>query len=263
LLDETFEIVNDPLTKDHSDFSARSLSVTRASADVWVLPIRADRQLVDQLQQTLSSDEIARAVRFRAEEDRDLFIVGRGILRKILSRYASEPAEKLVFRYGSKGKPYMRDHSDVQFNLGHSGGFAIYGVGGEELGVDIELIKPSTDWRKISQRFFSPQEFEELKRLDPPQQLRGFFSCWARKEAYIKAIGGGIATLAKFCAGAQPSPGEGAIDEEGKPHEWYFNDLNVGDKHAGAIVTRFDQCRIRLFSFTSVEDCLRFAEKAK
>jgi 4'-phosphopantetheinyl transferase len=250
--------VNDPLTTDHSVLSAGRVLVPRASADVWVLPIRANRQLVDELRQTLSPDEIERVLRFRAEDDRDLFIVGRGILRKILSRYVSEPAEKLVFRYGSKGKPYLRDRPDVQFNVAHSAGFAVYGVCGEELGVDVESVKPSTDWRKISERFFSAREVKELQRLDPTQQLRGFFSCWARKEAYIKAIGEGIATLAKFCAGAQPSPGEGAIDEEGKPREWYFKDLNVGDEHAGAIVTRFDRCRIRLFSFIGVEDCLQF-----
>jgi hypothetical protein len=39
--------------------------------------------------------------------------------------------------------------------------------------------------------------------------------------------------------------------------------LNVGDTHAGAIVTRFDQCRIRLFSFASVEDCLQLIKKEK
>ena len=255
--------MNNRPTTDKSSLSLGELSVRRASADVWVLPLAANRGLVDELRRTLSPDEIGRALRFRAEDDRDLFIVGRGILRNILSRYVSEPAEKLVFRYGSKGKPYLRDRPEVQFNLAHSGGRAVYAVGGEELGVDIELVKPSTDWRKISRRFFSPREIEELERLDPTQQLRGFFSCWARKEAYIKAIGEGIATLAKFCAGAQPSPGDGAIDEEGKPREWYFKDLNVGDEHAGAIVTRFDQCRIRLFSFTSVEDCLQFIRKEK
>jgi 4'-phosphopantetheinyl transferase len=230
---------------------------------VWVLPLRPNRQLVDELRQTLSQDEIERALRFRADDDRDLFIVGRGILRKILSRYVSEPAEKLVFRYGSKGKPYLRDRPEVQFNVAHSAGFAVYGVCGEELGVDVESVKPSTDWRKISERFFSAREVEELERLDRTQQLRGFFSCWARKEAYIKAIGEGIATLAKFYAGAQLSPGEGPIDEECKPREWYFKDLKVGPEHASAIVTRFDQCRIRLFAFSSTEECLRFAEKEK
>ncbi len=255
--------MNNPPTTNKSSLPAGGLSIPRASADVWTVPLHANRQLVDEVQQTLAPDEIERSLRFRADEDRDLFIVGRGILRKILSRYASEPAEKLVFRYGSKAKPYLRDYSDLQFNLGHSVGFAVYGVSGEELGVDIELVKPSTDWRKISQRFFSPREVEELERLDSTQQLRGFFSCWVRKEAYIKAIGEGIATLAKFYAGAQPSSAEGAIDEEGKPREWYFKDLNVGDERAAAIVTRFDQCRIRLFSFVSVEDCLEFIKKEK
>jgi 4'-phosphopantetheinyl transferase len=251
--------VNNPPISDKSSLPEGRLSVPRAAADVWLVPLRANRQLVDELRRTLSTDEIERALRFRAEDHRDLFIVGRGILRKILSRYLSEPPGKLVFRYGSKGKPYLRENSDIQFNLGHSGGFAIYGVSREELGVDIELVKPSTDWRQISQRFFLTREVEELNRLDRAQQLRGFFSCWARKEAYIKAVGEGIATLGKFYAGAQLSPGEGAIDEEGKPREWYFKDLNlkdlnVGDELAGAIVTRFDQCRVRQFFFTCVEE---------
>ena len=256
--------MNSPPTTDKSSLSARGLSVPRASADVWVVPLRSNRQLVDELQRTLSPDEIARALRFRTEEDRDLFIVGRGILRKILSCYVSEPPEKLVFRYGSRGKPYLRDRSDLQFSLGHSGGFAVYAISEEELGVDIELVKPSADWRKISKRFFSPREVEELDGLDSTEQLHAFFSCWTRKEAYIKATGEGMATrLGKFYAGAQPSPGEGAIEEEGKPQEWYFKDLNVGDEHAGAIVPRFDQCRIRLFPFSSTEECIRFAEEEK
>jgi 4'-phosphopantetheinyl transferase len=224
------------------------------------VPIRASREVVDDLKPLLSSDEWERAVRFRAEEHRDLFVVGRAILRKLLSCYVPQPAESLVFRYGSKGKPHLRDYPDLQFNLAHSGGCALYAVGTDELGVDIELIKPSRDWRKISARFFSPREVEELTALDASQRLSGFFSCWTRKEAYIKATGEGMSSpLDKFYAGGLPSPDEGPIEEEGKPRQWYFKDLEAGAEYAAAIVTRFAQCRVRVFEFSRPEDSLRFA----
>jgi 4'-phosphopantetheinyl transferase len=247
--------VSDPQTVGSS---TENLAVP-ATADVWVVPIRASRELVDELKQTLSSDELERALRFRAGEHRDLFIAGRAILRTLLSSYAQARPESLGFRYGSKGKPYLRDHPDLQFNLSHSGGLAVYAVGVDELGIDVESIKPSTDWRKISVRFFSPREVEELEKLDASQHLSGFFSCWTRKEAYIKATGEGLSSpLDKFYAGAQPSRAEGPIDEDGKPHQWYFKDLRLGDEHAGAIVTRFEQCPIRFFHFSRSDDCLRF-----
>jgi 4'-phosphopantetheinyl transferase len=250
--------MDNPLTSDDSGHPAGKLLVSRASADIWVVPIRPRRELVDELKPTLSPDEIARALRFRAEDHRDFFIVGRAILRELLSCYMPDSPESLVFRYGSKGKPYLRDHPSLQFNLAHSGGRAVYAVGGDELGVDIELIKPLTDWRKISVRFFSAREVEELERLDPARQVSGFFSCWTRKEAYVKATGEGLATpLGRFYAGAQPSQQDGAIDEEDRPLEWYFKTLDLGDEHAGAIVTRFNQCRIQLFTFSRIEECLR------
>lgn len=254
--------MNNPPITDNSRPSAGQLSAPHDSADIWVVPIRTSRELVDEFQQTLSSDEIERALRFLSEDHRDSFIVGRAILRKLLACYTREPAQTLTFRYGSRGKPYLRDHPDVQFNLAHSGGRAVYVVSREELGVDIELLKPLTDWRKISKRFFSLREVEELDRLDPAQQLPAFFSCWTRKEAYIKATGEGLATpLGKFYAGAQLSQEDGTIDEEGKAREWYFKDLKLGGEHAAAVVTKFDRCRVRLFPFSSTEDCLRFTRK--
>lgn len=233
-------------------------------ADVWSVPIETDSQIIEDLRQNLSSDERARALRFRAVEHQELFVAGRGILRRILSCYARVRPESLVFRYGTKGKPHLQSSSGLQFNLGHSGGRAVYAVAGDDVGVDIELIKPSQDWQKISTRFFSPREAEELTKLDPSQKIAGFFACWTRKEAYIKAIGDGLAIpLSKFCVGADPLRTEGAIDEDGCPQRWYFKDLKLGKQYAGAVVTRFALCRIRFFNFERTEDCIRFIEEKR
>jgi 4'-phosphopantetheinyl transferase len=230
--------------------------------DIWSAPIQASREIIDQLKQTLSSDELERALRFHAAEHQDLFVAGRGILRAILSCYVSDRPESLVFRYGTKGKPHLQDHPNVHFNLGHSGGRAVYAVAGDDLGVDIESIKEVRDWQQISTRFFSAREAEELTRLNPSQQAAGFFACWTRKEAYLKATGDGLAAgLGKFYAGVDPLQGDGTIEEEGHPRRWYFKDLQLGDQYAGAVVTRFAQCRIRSFNFHQNEDCLRFVQQ--
>lgn len=236
------------------------------SVDIWTVPIRTTEPVVGEMKQSLSSDERERALRFYAEEHRHSFIIGRGILRAILAFYISARPEDLIFNYGSKGKPYLKNHPDVHFNLGHSADRAVYAVAGNELGVDIELIKQVRDWQKISERFFSLRESDELRRLGPDQQMAGFFACWTRKEAYIKATGEGLAAgLNKFSAGANPSRSEGAIetDEAGQSSHWYFKDLRVGDQYAGAVVTQFAKCQIHAFNFEQTDDCIRYLEQRK
>jgi 4'-phosphopantetheinyl transferase len=254
--------VNDSTIPGDSFLSADEFRLAPNRVDIWTAPIQASREIIDQLKQTLSSDELERALRFHAADHQDLFVAGRGILRAILSCYVSDGPDSLAFRYGTKGKPHLLDHANVRFNLGHSGGRAVYAVAGDDLGVDIELIKPLVDWEKISARFFSAREAEELKGLDPARQIAGFFACWTRKEAYIKATGDGLgAGLGKFYAGVDPLQADGTIEEEGHPRRWYFKDLKLGDQYAGAIVTRFAQCRIHSFNFQQTEDCLRFVQR--
>jgi 4'-phosphopantetheinyl transferase len=254
--------VNDSTILGASSLSPDEFRLAASCVDIWTAPIQANPGIIDQLKQTLSPDELERALRFHAAEHQGLFATSRGILRAILSCYVSDRPESLVFRYGTNGKPHLLDHPNVHFNLGHSGGRAVYAVAGDDLGVDIELIKPLVDWGKISARFFSAREAEELKGLDPARQIAGFFACWTRKEAYIKATGDGLAAgLGKFYAGVDPLQADGTIEEEGHPRRWYFKDLTIGDQYAGAVVTRFEQCRTRSFNFQQTEDCLSFIQR--
>ena len=58
--------------------------------------------------------------------------------------------------------------------------------------MDVERINPDFGTREIAERFFSPHEIEELRGLPVDQQVLGFFNCWTRKEAFIKALGRGL-----------------------------------------------------------------------
>ena len=261
--------MSDPTTLGSSLGSSRPRDEFRTapnSVDIWTVPTRTTEPVVEEMKQSLSCDERERALRFYAEEHQHSFIIGRGILRAVLASYISARPEDLIFNYGPKGKPYLENHADVHFNLGHSADRAVYAVAGNELGVDIELIKQVKDWQKISERFFSLRESDELRRLDPNRQMAGLFACWTRKEAYIKATGKGLAAgLNKFSISADPSHSEGAvdIDEGGQSSHWYFKDLRVGDQYAGAVVTQFAKCQIHAFNFEQTEDCMRYLEQRK
>ncbi len=258
--------MNNPITLDGSSLPQDESRLAPNCVDIWTVPLRTSGAVLEGLKQFLSCDEQERALRFYAEEHQDSFVVGRGILRAILSSYISSRPEALILHYGGKGKPYLKDYPGLQFNLGHSGHRAVYAIASDELGVDIELVKPLKDWQKISERFFSQREVEELKMLDPTLQTAGFFACWTRKEAYIKATGEGLAAgLSKFYAGANPSVSVGAIeiDQDDQSPQWYFKDLKVGDRYAGAVVTRFAKYQIRTFNFEQTEDCVLFLEHRK
>jgi 4'-phosphopantetheinyl transferase len=48
------------------------------------------------------------------------------------------------------------------------------------------------DAELIAETHFAAGERDQLRRLEPSQVDAGFFRCWTRKEAYIKALGGGL-----------------------------------------------------------------------
>ena len=43
---------------------------------------------------------------------------------------------------GRLGKPYFPEHPEVHFNISHSSGAVLVGVSDQEIGVDIERIRP-------------------------------------------------------------------------------------------------------------------------
>ncbi len=148
---------------------------------------------VELLAQTLSTDEGGRAERFHFKQDRQRFIVARGLLRTILGNYLGIPAALLEFNYGPHGKPEIK-HTQIRFNLSHSKNLVLYAITSDrELGIDLEFIRPITEAEQIANRCFSKREKAIFQALSPEQKPTGFFHHWTRKEAYLKAVGDGLA----------------------------------------------------------------------
>jgi len=172
-------------------------ALSNREVHVWRAFLDQPPNRICQLTLLLSADERARAERFRFERDRRRFIVGRGILRSILGRYLCMAPDRVQFCTGAYGKPHLAaSHgcSALCFNLAHSCELVLYALTlGRKVGVDLEYLRPMPDAAQIAQQFFSPFEYETWRALPEAQKQEAFFNCWTRKEAYLKAIGEGMA----------------------------------------------------------------------
>jgi 4'-phosphopantetheinyl transferase len=206
---------------------------------VWQARLAASEDERAEFTRLLSPDERARADRFYFERDRRHFIAGRGILRSILSRYLACLPEEIAFLYGPKGKPSLPGAA-IQFNLAHSDGLAVLAVArGGMVGIDLERIRPMQDWDRVMNSVFTVAEIEAIAALPPADQLRAFFTCWTRKEAYVKATGDGITVpLQHFSVPVVPGSPPCMVQVEGASQDitrWSFHELPLGPEYVGTV----------------------------
>jgi 4'-phosphopantetheinyl transferase len=171
-------------------------ALTANSVHIWRASLGIGPEAAERLARTLSEDETSRADRFILKGDRDSFIASHGMLRELLSLYLGCDPGAVQYVFGQHGKPAVSSPGHVhpvRFNLSHSHGIAVVAIARDrELGVDVEKIRPQLASAAIAERYFSPEEVVELRNLPADQHAEGFFLCWTRKEAYVKALGEGL-----------------------------------------------------------------------
>lgn len=188
----------------------------------------------------LSAEECLRAAQFRFRRSRRRFVVGRGRLREILGQRTCRDPHSLRFAYGPNGKPELAD-SSVRFNLSHCEGVALLAVTcGRDVGVDVERLRPVADLELVAERFFSSLEVRALRALPTAKRDAAFLRCWTRKEAYVKAVGGGLSMgLRDFAVSLHDGEPAGIVwaAEPSEARRWSVSDLSTYvPRHLAALV---------------------------
>lgn len=160
---------------------------------VWLAGPASASGVPDFLWNGLSNQERDRANRFFHKRDRTLFAMTRAVLRSLLSEVTSVPANRIMFTEGPHGKPRLAEIEGPQFNVSHSGSWALIGLSDRRpIGVDIESMRRAGSELDIARSFFSDSEYCSLEGLEESLLLQSFYKIWTCKEAVLKALGVGI-----------------------------------------------------------------------
>ena len=202
------------------------------------------------LEALLDQTERERAGRFLAAVHRDRFIAAHGILREQLGALLDMEPAVLEFIAAEHGKPQLAGAaagSGIDFNLSHSGDLALLGWSqGRHIGVDLEVWRHMTDATALVRRFFSLSENAAYAALAESDRERGFFECWTRKEAYIKAIGRGLGLpLDSFDVSfGRGRPAALLRQAVADGRTWSLSGLDLDHGMSGAVVLEADSCHV-------------------
>ncbi len=122
----------------------------------------------------------------------------------------------------------------------HSGNRVLHAFARDRrLGVDVEAIRPLKDLEQMAAYAITPRGRVRFFSLPQSHQIPAFFSCWTRKEAFMKAVGVGLSLspqLFEMAFTANEPPALQHLDptvEEGT--EWQIRALDVGRGYATAL----------------------------
>jgi 4'-phosphopantetheinyl transferase len=81
----------------------------------------------------------------------------------------------------------------------------------------------------------------------------GFFACWTRKEAFLKATGDGLAfPLADFSVTTHPDGDPKLEDIKGNReagNQWFLADVDVGNVYRAAVAVESTACRLKTYTW--------------
>ncbi len=227
---------------DEIDTDLRSRALPAEEVHLWYQHLGGETADVGPFHGLLSADERDKASRYHFDRHRNDFTVTRGMLRILLASYLTKLPESFSFSYSAQGKPALaNDDTNLRFNVSHTDGLAALAFArGREIGVDVEKMRPDLEAKTLAERFFSASERQYISRLTGRVLNEAFFRCWTRKEAFIKAKGGGLSIpLHQFdvsIAEDQPAALLGTRPDPSEANRWSLHNLPVKDGYAGALV---------------------------
>jgi 4'-phosphopantetheinyl transferase len=202
-----------------------NMETFRHSIEVWNIHLPDHQDDTALCRSLLTSEELERAAKFLKPSDAEGFILGRGLLRRILADCLRVEPSGLRFNRNAQGKPFL-EGGEIEFNVSHSRDRLLIAVtAGRAVGVDIEFRRSGLNMESIAKRWFAPEEQEFFKTLEKPED--GFFEIWAKKEAYVKALGAGIyKDLNTFAVPVGEKPFSPVLGTDG---QWFFQTLEIYD----------------------------------
>lgn len=238
----------------------RALQLSSRYIDIWRVTLDLPPVRVRKYHAMLSGEELERCARFKSEQRRREFIIGRGMLRMLIGKCLDQDPAVFDFSYSEHQKPYLHETelgAPVGFNLTHSHDLALIALTlGRDLGIDLEYLRYDVEFKALARRFFSKQESQSIEAYSNALLPEAFFACWTRKEALLKALGEGIAFgLRDFSVNVDPRIREVALETHWDPAEstrWSILNLSPGDNYTAAVAASGGKFELRCWDASAM-----------
>ncbi len=211
---------------------------------IWLIKYDQSNHLLSAAKHILSDEEKRRADRFHFDIDHKRFSMTRTLLKIILGNCLSKPSQDIQFIFNKHGKPMLADSgNEIHFNVSHSGNLGMIAISNiSKIGIDVEQFRNEMITENIAKRFFSKLEVEEFLKLAEDEKLQGFFNCWTRKEAFIKAVGLGLSLpLNAFDVTLKPNEPARLVAVRYKNEiatNWTLTDIKLKNGYASAFIIK-------------------------
>jgi len=159
----------------------------------------------------LSNQRKNQVFQFRFERERKMCALAYLLLCEGLSKeYAI--TEKPLFEYGNFGKPFIKNHPEIHFNISHCRDAVICVLSNNPVGVDIESIH-EYDKSLVNYTMNVQEQNIITKSIHPDIE---FIRFWTKKEAVLKCSGIGLKDDIKFVLDTKPQSFEVSTKEDSK-----------------------------------------------
>ena len=143
---------------------------------------------VSEALQKVSAQRAEYALRYRQMHDQQLSLAVYMLLIEGLEReYGIKGMPEFI--YGSHGKPEIKGHSDIHFNMSHCKRTALCVIDDVPIGCDVESVPKDLDM-DVCRYCFNEDEITEI--LGSAYPTLAFTTLWTKKEAFLKLTGDGL-----------------------------------------------------------------------
>lgn len=204
--------------------------MTVGAVELWHGELAAGDEDYRRYWRMLDVAEQAQALAIKNELRQKRYVTVHGRLRIVLAQAVNKPPETLTIKKAEHGKPYLADHPELAFNLSDTANALVIAVArGCRLGADIEQCRPRANLPALADKCFSEVEAAYWRELPEDEKTRTFYQFWTRKEAFVKAIGRGIALGLHRCVINPVNPAAMLRVPEscGQASIWHLRDIDL------------------------------------
>lgn len=150
----------------------------------------------------MTEDKQEKVSRYKDLTRRKCSVAGEMLVKEYIGKALNIAPEAIKILTDNNGKPYIKN-CKIHFNISHCENILVYTFSEEEIGIDIEKIRPIT--LSILKSIFSKEEQEfvlgkalnedDFESYNKPEILERFYRIYTLKEAICKKSGIGIKGL--------------------------------------------------------------------